>query len=83
MSAMTPVFLNTEFWLLWSLRQLLRGIAIGIGLTSAMVTLTLFAAAGALASSLEVLQERSRKRVSSRNSTEQATSTHGPKEVLS
>ena len=59
MSTITPVILNAEFGLLWSVRQLLRGIAIGIGLASAMVALSLFAAVGALESLMEALKERS------------------------
>lgn len=58
MNALTPVFLNAEFWLLWSVRQLLHGIALGIGLASGMVTLSLFAMAGALESLMDVLKER-------------------------
>ena len=60
MSALTPILLNTEFWLLWSVRQLLRGIALGIGITSAMLALVLFWSVGALAQALETLQERSK-----------------------
>ena len=71
MSAMTPVFLNAEFWFLWSARQLLRGMAIGIAFLSAVLTLMLFGFAGALGSLLERLQERSNDRVSSRHSTKQ------------
>lgn len=60
MSALNPVFLNAEFWLLWSVRQLLRGVVIGVGMTAAMVTLMLFWSVSALGSALETLQERAR-----------------------
>ena len=69
MNALTPVFLNAEFWLLWSARQLLHGIALGIGLASGMVTLSLFALVGALESLMDVLKERSYVTGFSRNST--------------
>lgn len=81
MNALVPIILNAEFGLLWSVRQLLRGIAIGIGLTSAMATLTLFAAASALGSLLDVLKERSHVTAFSLNSTNQTTLSRGLKEV--
>lgn len=59
MNAVNPVLLNAEFGLLWAVHQLLRGIAIGIGLALAMVVLSLFAVAGALGTLMEVLKERS------------------------
>lgn len=68
MSTLAPVILQAEFGLLWLVRQLLRGIAIGIGFISAMVTLSLFAAAGVLESFIDVLNERSRLIRFSRNS---------------
>jgi len=83
MSALTPVILNTEFWLLWSVRQLLRGIAIGVGLASGLATLALFGLAEALGSVLETLRERPRLTGYSRNTKQLATFTRGHKEILS
>ena len=83
MSALTPVILNAEFGLLWSVRQLLRGIAIGIGITSAMATLALFWSADALGQALETLQQRSRIPRPSRFTNQIATSPRGYKERLS
>lgn len=83
MNALTPVILNSEFWVLWSMRQLLRGIAIGIGLASALVTLSLFALVGGLGTLMDLLKERSRLNRFSPESTKQAALTRGPKEVLS
>jgi len=83
MSALNPVLLNAEFWLLWSVRQLLRGIAIGIGLTSGVATLALFGMAGALGSALETLQEHPRVTGFFPNTTQLATSARGHKELLS
>jgi hypothetical protein len=62
MSALNPVLLNAEFWLLWSVRQLLRGIVISVGMTAAMVTLALFWAASALGGARFDEDERSRRR---------------------
>ena len=59
MSTLTPVILNAEFGVLWFVRQLLRGIAIGIGLASALLTLSLLAGAAALGSLMDALKERS------------------------
>ncbi len=64
MSALTTVILNTEFGLLWSVRQLLRGIVISVGMTAAMVTLALFWAASALGGTRFDEDERSRRRSS-------------------
>ena len=83
MSALNPVLLNTEFLLLWSVRQLLRGIAIGIGIASAMLAVVLLWSAGALAQALEALQERARVAGLSRNTQQLAISTRGYKEKLS
>ena len=83
MSALTPVFLNAEFGLLWAVRQLLRGIAIGIGVTSGMLALALLWSADALAQALEALQQRSRISLSSRVTNPLATSPRGYKERLS
>ena len=83
MNALTPVILNAEFGLLWSVRLVLRGIAIGVGLAAGMVALSLFATVGALESLMDVLKERSHVTVVSPNSTNRAASTRGLKEVLS
>lgn len=83
MSASITVLLNTEFWLLWSVRQLLRGFAIGVGLASGMLTLSLFSLVGELGSLLEMLQERHRATALSRNTTQLATAPRGDKEILS
>lgn len=72
MNALTPVILNSEFWLLWSVRLLLRGIAFGIGLAAATVTLSLFALGGLLGSLMDVLKERSQVSGLSPHSTKQA-----------
>jgi hypothetical protein len=83
MSALNPVLLNTEFWLLWSVRQLLRGIAIGIGITSAMLAMVLLWSAAVLAQMLETLPDRTRVAALPRNARQLATSTRGYKENLS
>lgn len=83
MNALTPVILNAEFGLLWSVRLVLRGIAIGIGVAAGMVALSLFATVGALESLMDVLKERSHVTAVSSHSTNRATSTRGLKEVLS
>lgn len=83
MSALTPVFLNAEFGLLWSVRQLLRGIAIGIGITSGMLALALFWSADALGQALEALRQRTRIPRPSRVTNQLATSPRGYKERLS
>ena len=83
MSALNPVLLNAEFWFLWLARQLLRGVVIGIGMTSAMVVLVLFWSLSTLGSALETLQERTRATALSRNTTRLAMPIHGHKEILS
>lgn len=79
MSALTPVFLNAEFVLLWSVRQLLRGLALGIGFTSALLTLTLLLIASGLGGVLDAIEERTRitRPSASRVTHQPATSTRG------
>ena len=70
MNGMNPALLNAEFGLLWAMHQLLRGIAIGIGLALAMVILSLFAVVGVIGNWMEILKERSQLTRLSLNSTD-------------
>lgn len=72
MNGLNPAFLNAEFGLLWTVQQLLRGIAIGIGLALAMVILSLFAVVGVIGNWMEILQERSQVTRLSPNSTDRS-----------
>ncbi|HEY1990850.1 MAG TPA: hypothetical protein VGH71_00200 [Gammaproteobacteria bacterium] len=71
MSALNPLFLTAEFRLLWSVRQLLRGVVIGFGVAAASTVLVLFAVIGGLGLVLDTLQERTRSKACSHNPTHQ------------